>query len=154
MAVDITGHDHGRVTTRVTWENDKDFVDERVAATVNAVSADGRRTEGPWMLVRDPSDKKRFTTAEALPPGRWKVSVEVGHPALGRDEEDITVAATERTKTPPPPPAPASHPPTATTAAAEAPPRLPGTAVAAGGVLLAGGAAAVLIVRNKRRGRT
>ncbi|MET9433907.1 hypothetical protein [Streptomyces sp. NPDC006551] len=170
LAVDIAGHDHGRVTAQVTWENDKDSVDERVAATVNAVSVDGGRTEGPWILVRDPSDEKRFTTAEALPPGRWKVSVEVGHPALGRDEADITVPAAERTKTSPAPPAPAPHRPTVTTTprptvtttprptgttvAAEAPSWLPGTAAAAGGVLLAGGSAAFLVVRNKRRGRT
>lgn len=162
LAVDIAGHDHGRVTARVTWENDEDSVDERVAATVNAVSVDGRRTAGPWILVRDPSDKKRFTTAEALPPGRWKVSVAVGQPALGSDEEEITVAE-ERTQTPPVPPAPsasASHRPTSTTTppttdatvAAEARPWLPGTAAAAGGVLLAGGVAAAIIVRKRRRG--
>ncbi|WP_031079914.1 hypothetical protein [Streptomyces sp. NRRL S-118] len=120
LAVDIAGHERGRVTALVTWENDKDSVDERVAATVSAVSADGTRTAGPWILVRDPADAKRFTTAQALPPGRWKVTVEAGHPALGRDEADITVAA------PPPPSAapasvPSASPPSASERSASAP---------------------------------
>ncbi|MFF9869474.1 hypothetical protein ACF1G0_29420 [Streptomyces sp. NPDC013953] len=120
LAVDIAGHERGRVTALVTWENDEDSVDERVAATVSAVSADGTRTAGPWILVRDTADAKRFITAQALPPGRWKVTVEAGHPALGRDEADITVAA------PPPPSAapasvPSASPPSASERSASAP---------------------------------
>lgn len=92
LKVEITGHDFGRVRTTVTWENDNDPVDERVAATVNAASADGIRSLGPWKLVRDPASAAGYTTAEALPPGRWKVTVETGHPGLGRDEEEITVS--------------------------------------------------------------
>lgn len=92
LKVEITGHDFGRVRTTVTWENDNDPVDERVAATVNAVSADGSRSLGPWRLVRDPASATGHTTAEALPPGRWRVTVEAGHPGLGRDEEEITVS--------------------------------------------------------------
>ncbi|MBT2366325.1 hypothetical protein J7E88_13670 [Streptomyces sp. ISL-10] len=92
LKVEITGHDFGRVRTTVTWENDDDPVDERVAATVNAVSADGSRSLGPWKLVRDPASAIGYSTAEALPPGRWKVTVEAGHPGLGRDEEEITVS--------------------------------------------------------------
>ncbi|WP_200836908.1 hypothetical protein [Streptomyces sp. WAC05374] len=153
LAVDIAGHEQGRVTARVTWENDRDSVDERVAATVNAVSADGRRTAGPWRLVRDPADDRRFTTAEALPPGRWKVLVEVGHPALGRDEADLTVTAA-----PARPPAAASPRPTSATtpaAAAEpAPAARPGTLAAAAGALLAVATAAVLAVRATRRRRS
>lgn len=164
LAVDIAGHEQGHVTTLVTWENDKDSVDERVAATVNAVSADGRRTAGPWMLVRDPSDEKRFTTAEALPPGSWKVSVEVGQPALGRDEADLTVAPAAPAKpapaaparpaaAAPDPSAPASAVPASAKARTEARPGLPVTATAALGTLLAGGAAAALVVRRRRRAR-
>ncbi|NWF27556.1 hypothetical protein HW130_15000 [Streptomyces sp. PKU-EA00015] len=92
LKVEITGHDFGRVRTTVTWENDNDPVDERVAATVNAVSADGSGSLGPWKLVRDPASATGYTTAEALPPGRWRVTVEAGHPGLGRDEEEITVS--------------------------------------------------------------
>ncbi|MGW2559769.1 hypothetical protein ACWCXB_11080 [Streptomyces sp. NPDC001514] len=91
LKVEITGHEFGRVRTIVVWENDNDPVDERVAATVNAVGADGR-TIGPWKLVRDPAATTGWTTAEALPPGRWKVTVEAGYPGLGRDEEEITVS--------------------------------------------------------------
>ncbi|UYQ60091.1 hypothetical protein [Streptomyces peucetius] len=92
LKVEITGHDFGRVRTTVTWENDNDPVDERVAATVNAFSADGSRALGPWKLARDPDSATGYTTAEALPPGRWRVTVEAGHPGLGRDEEEITVS--------------------------------------------------------------
>ncbi|MGW7369608.1 hypothetical protein ACWGI8_40850, partial [Streptomyces sp. NPDC054841] len=91
LKVEITGHDFGRVRTTVVWENDNDPVDERVAATVNAVGADGT-TVGPWKLVRDPAATTGYATAEALPPGRWKVTVEVGYPGLGRDQEEITVS--------------------------------------------------------------
>jgi hypothetical protein len=91
LTVEITGHDFGRVRTTVVWENDNDPVDGRVAATVNATAADGR-TAGPWKLVRDPATRTGWNTAEALPPGRWKVTVEAGYPGLGRDEEEITVS--------------------------------------------------------------
>ncbi len=150
LAVDITGHERGHVTALVTWENDKDSVDERVAATVNAVSPDGTRTAGPWVLVPDPSDAKRFTTAEVLPPGRWKVSVEVGHPALGRDEADITVAAAPA-RPAPERPAPVAPPPAEPTA--DAGPGPFRTAPVATGILLAGCAAAFLAVRHRRRSR-
>lgn len=92
LEVVITGHRDGHVLTKVTWENDGDAVDERVAALVSAVSADGRRTAGPWKLVRGagPTD---WTTAEALPTGSWKVTVAAGQPALGHAERQLTVAA-------------------------------------------------------------
>ncbi|MCB8900983.1 MULTISPECIES: hypothetical protein [unclassified Streptomyces] len=92
LEVVITGHRDGHVLTEVTWENDGDAVDERVAALVSAVSADGRRTAGPWKLVRGarPTD---WTTAEALPTGVWKVTVAAGQPALGHAERQLTVAA-------------------------------------------------------------
>lgn len=91
LNVDITGHEHGHVETVVTWENDNDPVDERVAATVNAESSDGR-TAGPWKLVRDTGTATGYTTAEALPPGRWTVTVEAGYPGLSRDQAEITVS--------------------------------------------------------------
>ncbi|MYS07220.1 hypothetical protein GTW71_12400 [Streptomyces sp. SID6041] len=83
----------------MTWENDGDPVDERVAALVSAVSADGSRTVGPWKLVRGarPVD---WTTAEALPAGSWKVTVDAGHPGLGHAERQLTVAAAHATPAP------------------------------------------------------
>ncbi|WP_192939083.1 LPXTG cell wall anchor domain-containing protein [Streptomyces cinnamoneus] len=89
--MEVTGQVQGHVTTDVTWENDNDPVDENVAATVNAVSPDGDRTVGPWKLQRDPAKAGRYTTAETLPAGQWKVTVEVGFPALGRGEKELTV---------------------------------------------------------------
>ncbi|MET9728197.1 hypothetical protein [Streptomyces zaomyceticus] len=92
LEVVITGHLDGHVLTTVTWENDGDAVDEQVAALVSAVSADGRRSAGPWKLVRGarPTD---WTTAEALPTGIWKVTVAAGQPALGHAERQLTVTA-------------------------------------------------------------
>ncbi|MGW7438541.1 hypothetical protein [Streptomyces sp. NPDC054849] len=92
LKVVVTGQREGRVTAAITWENDGDAVDETVAATVNAVSGDGTRTMGPWRLVRDPAAAPTgWTTAEALPPGNWKVSVDVGFPALGHGELEVGV---------------------------------------------------------------
>ncbi|MFG2989589.1 hypothetical protein ACGFZK_09935 [Streptomyces sp. NPDC048257] len=92
VKVVVTGQREGHVTADVTWENDGDAVDEAVAATVNAVSGDGSRTMGPWRLVRDPAAAPAgWTTAEALPPGSWKVSVDVGFPALGHGELEVGV---------------------------------------------------------------
>ncbi|WP_030844603.1 hypothetical protein [Streptomyces sp. NRRL F-4474] len=92
LKVVVTGQRAGHVTTDITWENDGDAVDETVAATVNAVSVDGTRTMGPWRLVRDPAAAPAgWTTAETLPPGSWKVTVEVGFPALGKGELEVGV---------------------------------------------------------------
>ncbi|MFE9467587.1 hypothetical protein ACFYNW_28720 [Streptomyces virginiae] len=92
LKVVVTGQRAGHVTADITWENDGDAVDETVAATVNAVSVDGSRTMGPWRLVRDTAAAPAgWTTAEALPPGSWKVSVEVGFPALGKGELEVGV---------------------------------------------------------------
>ncbi|WP_030317368.1 hypothetical protein [Streptomyces flavochromogenes] len=92
LEVVITGHRDGHVLTKVTWENDGDAVDEKVAALVSAVSTDGLRTAGPWKLVRGPHPTD-WTTAEALPTGIWKVTVAAGQPALGHAERRLTVAA-------------------------------------------------------------
>ncbi|MFJ1567871.1 hypothetical protein ACIOG8_27260 [Streptomyces erythrochromogenes] len=92
LKVVVTGQRAGHVTTDITWENDGDAIDENVAATVNAISVDGTRTMGPWRLVRDPAAAPAgWTTAETLPPGSWKVTVEVGFPALGKGELEVGV---------------------------------------------------------------
>ncbi|MCY0950222.1 hypothetical protein [Streptomyces sp. H27-S2] len=112
VKVVVTGQREGRVTAAVTWENDGDAVDEAVAATVNAVSVDGTRTLGPWRLIRDPlAPPAGWTTAEALPPGTWKVSVDVGFPALGHGELEVGVPVVD------PAPAPSAGAPSAGTAA-------------------------------------
>ncbi|GGT56860.1 hypothetical protein GCM10010271_70810 [Streptomyces kurssanovii] len=179
LKVEITGHDFGRVRTTVTWENDNDPVDERVAATVNAVSADGSRSLGPWRLVRDPASATGYTTAEALPPGHWRVTVEAGHPGLGRDEEAITVSPgtpaspTAGPGTPRPtaeegtaqpesatPAAAAGRDGKGPTTAAAAPDTAArtgtggsGPLLVAGGAMLAGAAGAGVVWRNRRVGR-
>ncbi|MFG2983642.1 hypothetical protein ACGFYQ_20735 [Streptomyces sp. NPDC048258] len=92
VKVVVTGQRNGHVTADITWENDGDAVEEAVAATVNAVSADGSRSLGSWRLVRDPgASPAGWTTAETLPPGAWKVTVDVGFPALGHGELDVAV---------------------------------------------------------------
>lgn len=111
LRVEITGHAFGRVQTTVTWADDGDPVDEPLAATVNAVSADGATALGPWRLVRDPGDGTRYATAEALPPGRWEVTVEIGHPALGKGQGDLTVSpGTPASPSPSASPSPAASP--------------------------------------------
>ncbi|WP_432076736.1 hypothetical protein [Streptomyces wuyuanensis] len=173
LKVEITGHDFGRVRTTVVWENDNDPVDGRIAATVNATAADGR-TAGPWKLVPDPSTRTGWNTAEALPPGRWKVTVEAGYPGLGRDEEEIIVSpGTPASPAAPPagsgvPDTPATTRPTAggagpapsasgtnatdraqSTAAEPAASGLSATPLVVGG-LLAGAAGTVVAVRARR----
>ncbi|QES46752.1 hypothetical protein DEJ50_01660 [Streptomyces venezuelae] len=123
LKVVVTGHREGHVTTQVTWENDGDPVEGPVAATVNAVSGDGTRTAGPWKLVRDGgtggADGTAWSTAEALPAGQWKVTVEAGFPGLGRGERELTVTA------PGPVAAPAAPAPAAPAAPASAAPSTP-----------------------------
>jgi len=110
----VTALVDGHTRTRATWENDGDAVTERVAATLSAVATDGR-TVGPWPLVAVDPAAGGYTTAEALPPGTWKVTVESGFPALGRGEAELTVTAVPATL-PSPTAAPtgeASHQPSA-----------------------------------------
>ncbi|AYV31521.1 hypothetical protein EES41_32790 [Streptomyces sp. ADI95-16] len=102
VKVVVTGQREGHVTADITWENDGDAIDETVAATVNAVSPDGARSAGPWKLVRDTGKPAGWTTAEALPPGSWKVSVDVGFPALGHGDKEVAVPVVD--------PAPATSP--------------------------------------------
>lgn len=114
VKVAVTGQRDGHVTADVTWENDGDAVDGTVAATVNAVSADGTRALGPWRLVRDVAAAPAgWTTAETLPPGLWKVTVDVGFPALGHGELDVSVPVVD--------PAPATGAPAPTTPASASP---------------------------------
>lgn len=128
VKVVVTGQRGGHVTADVTWENDGDAIESAVAATVNAVSSDGTRTLGPWRLVRDPAAPPAgWSTAEALPPGSWKVSVDVGFPALGHGEREVGVPVVDpapSTTTPAPDTSPASPaspaPPASTTAGAPA----------------------------------
>ncbi|CAL9561819.1 hypothetical protein [Streptomyces sp. enrichment culture] len=106
LAVDITGQSFGRVEATVTWAGDGDPVEERIGATVNAVSADGRTGLGPLRLVRAAGTPTGYTTAEALPPGRWTVTIEVGHPGLGRAQEELVVSPGTPASGPPPGPGP------------------------------------------------
>ncbi|MFE9561634.1 hypothetical protein ACFYM0_11040 [Streptomyces sp. NPDC006487] len=171
VKVVVTGQREGHVTADVTWENDGDAVEEAVAATVNAVSADGARTLGPWRLVRDPAAKPAgWTTAEALPPGTWKVSVDVGFPALGHGELEVGVPVVDpapASGTPGPrPTAPSSTPtgtqaqtPTPTSAAASEAPAEPGTGPAVwwttagvAATALTGAAVGILLRRRRARG--
>ncbi|MEV0411123.1 hypothetical protein AB0I68_10045 [Streptomyces sp. NPDC050448] len=91
VKVVVTGQREGHVTTEITWENDGDAIEEAVAATVNSTSPDGSRSMGPWRLVRDAGTRTGWSTAEVLPPGTWKVSVDVGFPSLGHGEKEIAV---------------------------------------------------------------
>ncbi|MEU3749390.1 MULTISPECIES: hypothetical protein [Streptomyces] len=115
VKVVVTGQRDGHVTTEITWENDGDAVEETVAATVNATSPDGSRSLGPWPLVRAPGTRTGWTTAEVLAPGTWKVTVNVGFPALGHAEREVQVPVVD-----PSPPAPRPTP-TTTTPSAPAP---------------------------------
>lgn len=91
VKVVVTGQREGHITTEITWENDGDAVEETVAATVNATSLDRTRSMGPWRLVRIPGARAGWMTAEVLPPGTWKVAVDVGFPSLGHGEAEVAV---------------------------------------------------------------
>ncbi|WMX44325.1 hypothetical protein RGF97_04910 [Streptomyces roseicoloratus] len=175
IKVVVTGQRDGHVTTEITWENDGDAVDESVAATVNATSPDGSRSMGPWVLVRDPGSRKAWRTAETLAPGTWKVTVDVGFPALGKAAAEVSVPVVDpsppTTHNPPTASAPApTTAPTATTtptpAAApatpspSASPKADGASSAVGwslaglaGFALVGAAAGVLVRRTRARRR-
>ncbi|MGW8782985.1 hypothetical protein ACWGNM_33665 [Streptomyces sp. NPDC055796] len=113
VKVVVTGQREGHVTTEITWENDGDAIDEAVAATVNSASPDGSRTMGPWRLVRDAGSRTGWSTAEVLPPGTWKVTVDVGFPSLGHGEKEIAVPVVD--------PAPSAATPSAAAPPAAAP---------------------------------
>ncbi|MEU8777709.1 LPXTG cell wall anchor domain-containing protein [Streptomyces sp. NPDC048606] len=120
LKVVITGQREGRVTADITWENDGDPVEEAVAATVNAVSADKSRTVGPGRLVRDGDRPGGWTAAEPLPPGAWTVTVDVGFPALGHAAGEVSVPVVDPAPTATPTPTP-TPPASGTTDASPAP---------------------------------
>ncbi|MFF4369086.1 hypothetical protein [Streptomyces sp. NPDC001594] len=167
LNVVITGQAAGHVTADVTWENDGDAVEEAVAATVNAVSADGTRTEGPWKLVRDPGRAAGWTTAETLPAGTWTVTVEAGFPSLGRARKEVGVPVTDPAPSTasPAPSSPAPAVPAPAPSAASAPPPSTASADPAPGgtntgwwttagvaaIALLGAAAGILLRRARRR---
>ncbi|GAA4845001.1 hypothetical protein [Kitasatospora terrestris] len=125
----VTALVDGHTKAVATWDNDGDPVEEKVAATLSATAADGR-TVGPWPLVAVDAAKGDYTTALALPPGSWKVTVESGFPALGRGEADLTVTAVPGTA----PSAAQSATAGPASASAPAPDRtVPGSAVASTG---------------------
>ncbi|AUG77441.1 hypothetical protein CFP65_2616 [Kitasatospora sp. MMS16-BH015] len=149
----------GQPHTVATWENDGDPVTEPLAATLTAVSPDGRRV-GPWQLVHQPDGS--YATADLLPAGRWHLTVEAGFPALGRTETDLTVSAqltdpsTAFTPTATAAPTPTATPKTPTpTTAATAPGPARQQRGATGWLVLAAGAAlgavALLVIRRRRR---
>ncbi|MGW5402225.1 hypothetical protein [Streptomyces sp. NPDC003952] len=177
VKVVVTGQREGHVTVDLTWENDGDAVEEAVAATVNAVGADGSRTLGPWLLVRDPAAAPAgWTTAESLPPGAWTVSVDVGFPALGHGTLEVGVpvvdpapptgtpgprpAAPTGTQAQPPTPMPTPPPtPTPAPATASEAPAEPGpgaavwwTTAGVAATALAGAAVGILLRRRRARG--
>ncbi|MFJ6940367.1 hypothetical protein [Streptomyces sp. NPDC101132] len=122
LKVEVTGNREGRVTAVITWENDNDPLDEPVAGTVNAVSADGARLQGPWRLVADPGTPNGWTTKEALPSGTWKVSVDAAFPGLGHAERSLTVNPAGTGASAPPATRGPGAEPVATTAPVAAPP--------------------------------
>ncbi|MFJ7206059.1 hypothetical protein ACIQWR_21285 [Streptomyces sp. NPDC098789] len=166
VKVVMTGQREGHVTADIAWENDGDAVEEAVAATVNAVSGDGSRTMGPWRLVRDPAKAPAgWVTAESLPPGSWKVAVDVGFPALGHGELQVDVPAVDpapvtgtpspsapRTQTPPPAPAssPEAH---AARAEAGSGSAIWWTAAGVTATALIGSAVGILVRRRRERRR-
>ncbi|MCX5380084.1 hypothetical protein [Streptomyces sp. NBC_00091] len=173
LKVAITGQRDGRVTADVTWENDGDAVEEAVAATVNAVSADKTRTAGPWRLVRDPGKAAGWTTAEALPPGTWTVTIDAGFPSLGHTHQEVSVPVVDPAPSAPasapaspaaPPASPSPSAPSSTPASPAAPatPSVPAEPAADGdasgwwttagvaGIALAGAAAGIFLRRSRR----
>ncbi|MCF3102034.1 hypothetical protein IPZ58_10600 [Streptomyces roseoverticillatus] len=165
----VTGVSAGHPVTTAVWENDGDPVggkDEKVAGTVTATGADGT-TLGPWRLVPVPGKAGSFTTAEALPAGRWTITAQTAFPALGSAEPsttEVTAAslagpATAPSGAPAGPPVagPSAAPAVASGAAAGSGsgggtgPGAVALGVTASGVALAGVLAALLLRRRRAR---
>ncbi|GGU52570.1 hypothetical protein [Streptomyces violascens] len=87
----VTGVSAGHPVTKATWEDDGHPVNEKVAGTLTATSADGTSV-GPWRFVPVAGEPGTFTTAEALPAGRWTITAQTAFPALGRAESQAEVA--------------------------------------------------------------
>ncbi|MEV5281692.1 hypothetical protein [Streptomyces sp. NPDC051993] len=113
----VTGVSAGHPVTKATWEDDGHPVDEKVAGTLTATSADGTSV-GPWRFVPVAGEPGTFTTAEALPAGRWTITAQTAFPALGRAESQAEVAPASVA---PSPAAPAAATPPAATPRAAAP---------------------------------
>ncbi|MEV4925863.1 hypothetical protein [Streptomyces roseoverticillatus] len=156
----VTGVSAGHPMTTAVWENDGDPVDgkdEKVAGTVTATGTDGT-TLGPWRLVPVPGKAGTFTTAEALPAGRWTIMAQTAFPALGRAEPhaaEVTAASPAGPTAAPPrtPTSPAAVPAAASGAGSEDGPG-PGAVtlgVTASGVALAGGLAALWLRQRRTR---
>ncbi|MCX5195243.1 hypothetical protein OOK31_15255 [Streptomyces sp. NBC_00249] len=170
VKVVVTGQREGRVTADVTWENDGDAVEEAVAATVNAVSADGTRTAGPWRLVRDAGRAGGWVSDGPLPPGTWTVTVDVGFPSLGHGQREVSVPVVDPAPTAPVPTPSASAPlPAASPSPTPSPSASPSPAPAAdrtadgqdgdtgwwttagvAAIALAGAAAGIFLRRSRR----
>ncbi|MGE7434958.1 hypothetical protein [Kitasatospora sp. NPDC001175] len=88
----ITAQGDGHTRAIASYDDDNDPVDQPVTGTLSAVAADGR-TVGPWQLVPVAGVQAAYTTAEALPPGHWKVTVESAFPDLGHGEAEADVTA-------------------------------------------------------------
>ncbi|MFE6738628.1 hypothetical protein [Streptomyces tubercidicus] len=157
-----TQPDDGRVRTVAKWENDKDPVTESIAGTLSAVDVNGRSL-GPWKLIPVSGAKATYTTRQALPPGRWKVTVDCGFPDLGHGEGTVDVPAAARAKpTDTPAGAPAEPPKDRTTTKTSAQSAdshrsatsssAPVWVGAAAATALIGGAA-FLVARRRRAGR-
>ncbi|WP_051969713.1 hypothetical protein [Kitasatospora azatica] len=168
--ISAVGDGHPRATA--SYE-DGDPVDEPVAATLSAVSPDGRAV-GPWPLVPLPNTQAGYTTRETLPPGTWKVTVDSGFPELGHGEAEITVTAVpEGAPTPTTTPTPTGTTPTVAAPAAGPTPAPAAVAAqsatsqpaksrsavgwslgAAGAVLVLGLAGCLLALRRRRQTTT
>ncbi|MCX5174177.1 hypothetical protein [Streptomyces virginiae] len=158
----ITGQREGHLTTDITWENDGDAIEEAVAATVNATSADGTRSLGLGKLVRDSGTRTGWSTVEVLPAGTWKVHVHIGFPSRGHAEREVSVPVSDPappgTSAAPTAPVPAPASPSATavpSAATSAQPAPAGdgssfswTTAGLAMAALAGAACGLLLVRR------
>ncbi|MEV0375862.1 hypothetical protein AB0I10_40105 [Streptomyces sp. NPDC050636] len=167
FGIDTAQPADGRVRTVATWENDKDPVTDSIAGTLSATDANGRSL-GPWKLVPVHGAKATYTTRQALPPGRWKVTVNCGFPDLGHGEGTVDVPApgTKPTGNPTSKPAgpqesrPSDRPSAKASAeAADGNKSQSATSSSApiwagmAAVAALGGGAAYLVVRRRRAGR-
>ncbi|MFJ7336618.1 hypothetical protein ACIQU3_25825 [Streptomyces sp. NPDC101110] len=89
----------GRVLMLATYENDKDPVTQKLTGTLIASATDGH-TAGPWQLVPVRGTPGAYTTVEALPPGRWWVTVRSAFPELGYGEGRVRISAAKRRAAP------------------------------------------------------
>ncbi|MBD0741519.1 hypothetical protein [Streptomyces sp. CBMA152] len=144
----VTGVSAGHPTARATWEDDGHPVNEKVAGTLSATSADGT-TLGPWRFVPVAGEPGTFTTAEALPAGHWTITAETAFPALGRVESQAEVTPVSVA---PSPTAPSAATPPATAARTESGggPASVALAIGVAALFLAIGGLAAFRLRRRR----